>query len=61
MARMREGAEGEREVMGMEGEAYSLGRDFCAAGVRVNRKSQKEKGKEIYLSLYPELRTPASS
>lgn len=32
MARMREGAEGEREVMGIDGEAYRLGRDFCAAG-----------------------------
>lgn len=29
---MREGAEGEREVMGMEGEAYKLGRDFCGEG-----------------------------
>lgn len=48
MARMREGAEGEREVMGIDGEAYRLGRDFCAAGVRVNGKSQKEKGKERY-------------
>lgn len=37
MARMREGAEGEREVMGIEGDAYRLGRDFCAWGMKVSK------------------------
>lgn len=49
MARMREGAEGEREVMGMEGDAYKLGRDFCGkrgGEVKVCKKSQSQESRK---------------